>query len=755
MLIILVFLPFSSLVSQSSPDATSFRGTIYDDVGEPLIGATVRWIDGPGTITDAEGKFQLEPSPAHTRMAVSYIGFATLKFNPDTVQWPYTITLIENGKDLDAVEVTARDKGSFVSTLSARNVESLTSKELRKAPCCTLAESFENSPVVDLQYGDPLTGRREIRMLGLRGSYTLLTLEKRPLFTGLASPYAFDMIPGTWVSGIQIGKGSGSVESSAAGLNGQINTELHKPIEDAPLFINLFGGSQGRAEANVHLNQQLNKTLSAGLYLHGSFTDNEMDNDDDGFKDMPDRRTRAALFRLFRSGGDAPWEGQWNVYVSRDKRTAGQLELSEQAPPGSEPYSITQDNDHVEVFGKTGYFGFAKPHQSIGFIYSGSFHRLNNRYGRQLHRGEQRSAYFNALYHTQINAPEHQLAMGLSGQLDDVEEAIDDRLFDRRETTLGAHAEYTYNWESIAAGRPYRALTAIVSLRGDHHNLGGVQFSPRLNVKLNTSEQTAFRLSAGRGWRSPNILVENLNFLPSSREVFLPTTSADDSNPGYLGLETAWNFGLNYTQNFTINDREGSLVMDYFRTDFQNQIVLDVEQHKDQLLFYQLDGASFSNSAMVSLSYEILPKIDLRGAYKFAEVKTEYATNGLRQIPLTPRHRALASLDYDGSRFRANLNYQWIGRQRLPDHDFIPASVPVAQPQIAPSFGLLNAQFTYVANSKSEFYAGAENITAVSQRNAIIGAAQPFDGGYFDASQVFQPLNRRLFFVGWRYTVGG
>lgn len=746
-----LFFLFFSVLSLTAQSHHMLEGAVFDEDNYPLAGATVSWEDGSGTTCDVEGKFSLHQDGSHTRFTVSYLGFESRTFLLDTLVFPLRIVLQEGGNTLMEVQVTARDKGSYTSTLSGRNIESLTSKELRKAPCCTLAESFENSPVVDLTYGDPLTGRREIQMLGLRGNYTLLTLEKRPALTGLATPYALDMIPGTWVSGIQLGKGSGSVESGAAGLTGQINTELHSPKSDVPFFVNLFAGSQGRGEANVHFNQEIDEVLSHGLYLHGSFTENKHDRDFDSFKDMPDRRTGAALYRFLRSG-KGNWEGQWNVLATYDRREAGQDAVHNHGQATLDPYRITQNNEHLEVFGKTGFFGFEKPHQSLGFIYSGSYHRLNNRYGRKQHLGEQQSLYFSSLYHTQIVDDRHQLAMGINLQYDRFEESLADARFDRTENTLGAYGEYTFLWEQFKADRPYRAFTAIASLRADRHNLGGFQASPRLNLKYNFSENNAVRLSAGRGWRSPNVLVENLNWLPSSRQLALPSAT-DASNPGFSGLETAWNFGANFTQGFEINGRSGQFLVDYFHTNFQNQIVVDVEQNLSQLLLYQLDGASFANSVMLSLSHEILPLIDVKLAYKYNDVRTTYQTKGLRTMPLIPRHRVLTTLDYDGSRFRANLNFQWVGTQRLPDHDLIPEEVFLPHPQIAPSFGLLGGQITYVANAKTEIYFGGENLTNVTQRNAIIGAQEPFDGPYFDAAQVYQPLFGRIFFVGLRYAV--
>ncbi|MEZ4983874.1 MAG: TonB-dependent receptor [Saprospiraceae bacterium] len=183
--------------------------------------------------------------------------------------------------------------------------------------------------------------------------------------------------------------------------------------------------------------------------------------------------------------------------------------------------------------------------------------------------------------------------------------------------------------------------------------------------QIQPKQRNALRLSAGRGWRSPNILVENINRLPSSRQVRVVGASPDQ--PGFLGLESAWNWGSNITQNVHVAHKDMSIVLDFYRTDFQHQIVVDMEENIDDLLLYQLDGPSFSNSFMASVNYEVVPRVDVRLAYKYNDVRTTYRTSGLREMPQTPRHRALATADYDGKRWRVNVNYQWIGSQRLPD----------------------------------------------------------------------------------------
>jgi len=335
--LVLLFLLSPFLLFSQNPD--HLNGTVLDTDDYPMAGATVQWLSGEGTTVDTDGAFRLMPVSGRDRFTISYLGFANQDFFVDTLSFPLSVVLLEAGSTLGEVEVTARDGGRAASLLNARNIETVSSKELRKAPCCSLAESFENSPVVDLTYGDPLTGRREIQMLGLRGNYTQLTLEKRPMLDGLASPYALDLIPGPWVSSIQIGKGSGSLESGAAGLTGEINTELVKPTDGPKLFVNAFAGSQGRGELNVLANKQISETLYAGGAVHGGFTENSHDFDFDRFKDMPDRRTGIGLFRLFRKGNDN-WEGQCMIMVSRHKTLTLSNRITADWKPGGKPDTL-------------------------------------------------------------------------------------------------------------------------------------------------------------------------------------------------------------------------------------------------------------------------------------------------------------------------------------------------------------------------------------------------------------------------------
>lgn len=74
-------------------------GTVVDETGEPVIGATVR-VDGTklATVTDLDGNYTIEV-PANQQITISYIGYGDVKTKGGRVQ------LKESGTDLDEVVV--------------------------------------------------------------------------------------------------------------------------------------------------------------------------------------------------------------------------------------------------------------------------------------------------------------------------------------------------------------------------------------------------------------------------------------------------------------------------------------------------------------------------------------------------------------------------------------------------------------------------------------------------------------------------
>jgi outer membrane receptor for ferrienterochelin and colicin len=133
-------------------------------------------------------------------------------------------------KELEEVKIKVQQKGLKKSLKGASNTTLVTSKELLKAACCNLAESFETNPSIDVNFSDALTGTKQIKMLGLTSPYIMITEENIPSVRGASQAYGMSFTPGTWVESIQITKGAGSVVNGYESISGQINTELLKPM---------------------------------------------------------------------------------------------------------------------------------------------------------------------------------------------------------------------------------------------------------------------------------------------------------------------------------------------------------------------------------------------------------------------------------------------------------------------------------------------------------------------------------------------
>lgn len=729
-----------SLVFYGGLNAQVLNGTVLNQDGTPLFGATVQWeSDNTGTVADEKGEFSLPKKEIAANLVVQYVGYAPIVIEILPHENDVNIQ-IDGVVDLVEIEVAAKIRDNYTSSINAINIESITGAEFKKAACCSLADCFETNASVDVSYADAITGARELEMLGIRGTYSQMLIEKRPALSGLGAPLALEFLPGTWLEGISISKGAGSVQSGFNAITGQINNELKKPFKDHPFFVNLFVNATGRAEANVHINKKFNEVWSSGLLLHGSHHSRNVDRNNDNFLDIPHRNVLNGMYRLFYRGSN--WRSQINVHLINDQRDGGQI-LNDSVAINN-IFNVKQRNKRAEVFGKLGYV-FDKPNTSIGIVYNVAYHNLDNKYGRTIHTGKQKNAYSTLYYNTIIGSTDHQIYTGASFLYDDFDERLDDTDYNSRiEKVPGVFFEYMKcNGAATEELQFMDKIGLVAGIRVDHHNIYDWLISPRANLKYNINSSTVFRISAGRGYRTPSVIAENVSLFASSRNVFV------EDQPE---IESAWNYGLNFTKDFTIKEREGQFALDLYRTDFTNQVVIDLDQAYNEAHIYNLDGTSYSNSLLTMVSYELSPRLDVKVAYKFNDVKVDFA-NGLEQKTFVAKHRGLASFDYDTAdeKWMFNFNTQFVGKQRFPDNSSRPAELTANHTGFSPSYVLINAQITRKFKNL-ELYLGGENLTNYKQPNPIIDSERPF-GEYFDATQIYAPVLGIKAHFGLRYWI--
>jgi outer membrane receptor for ferrienterochelin and colicins len=717
---------------------TTLFGIVTNEKEEVLIGATVFWKDAKiGTTTNETGHFLIERDKKSTTLVVRYIGFTPIELevlpHEDSI-WVEVAGINE----IKQVTVTGHTFGNVVSVLETRNVESISRKELKKAPCCNLSESFETSGAVDVTYTNALTGVKEIQMLGLRGIYSQFLIENRPTMGGIATPFAFEFIPGTWLDGIVLAKGASTVKNGNAGITGQLNIDLVKPATDKPVFVNGFTSIENRGELNVHLNKKGKGKYSNGFLFHGSAQKNKWDRNDDNFFDSQTKSQINGLYRL-QFEGDAGC-GSINVQALSDRRTGGQINPISGIPG---LFQVLQNNDRVEVFGKLGREGlFGKPYNQIGNMFGASYHRNNSLFGSNKYAATQTSFYYQSLYQSIFKTTDHKIVVAPNIQYDNITEKVNEEDLSRRDIVPGIMAEYTYS--HLSPRLDLANFVMVLGARLDYHNRFGTLFTPRMSAKYNFTRESIVRISAGRGFRTPNVIAENISLLASNRLL-------DVAND--LGVEEAWNYGMNFTQTFKINKKDASFSVDAYRTDFVRQVLIDVEKDYSKVYFYNLEGKSYSNSLLAVFQWNFAKGFDLKTSYKINDVRATFADGKLKTVPLVAKHRGLITLDYETSdkKWRFHATTHFVGKQRLPDNSQIPHDLVHDFPAMSPSYNRYDAQITHIWK-KWEFYIGGENLSNFQQHHAIISADNP-QSPYFNASQVWAPMMGLVGYAGFRYTI--
>ncbi|MCB9024063.1 MAG: TonB-dependent receptor [Lentimicrobiaceae bacterium] len=703
----------------------------------PLPYANIHWLGTQlGTVADDDGRFSLKkPEAAQPKLVVSFVGYLN-----DTILIPGNQSSIEvvllKGSQLGQVEVKERMAGSFISSIKPIKTEVITTAGLQKLACCNLSESFENNATVDVGFSDAVTGAKQIQMLGLAGVYSQLMVENIPFTRGLGSAFGLTYIPGTWMESIQISKGTSSVVNGYESTTGQINAEFRKPWDTDKFFLNVYGNNEGRLEVNTHASKVIkDDKLSTMVLAHASTQMSRIDMNDDGFLDQPlSKQINVSNRWSYEKHGVT--ESKFGVNFLYDERNGGQLiGMNTDEAIANGHYVMKVITKRAQVYDKTGFIFKNMANTSLGLIFSGLYHDQESVFGRSDYNARQLGFYGNAIFQSQIGNQAHTYNAGVSFMYDDFDESFRDTTFNRIESVPGAFAQYTYN--------PDDKLSLIAGIRVDHHNKYGTIVTPRFHFKVNLFGHTVLRGSVGKGYRSAAVLAENSGMLLSSRQLVF----RED-----FRMEEALNFGLNITQTIPLSEKRNVVLSaDYYRTDFVNQVIIDLDQSADRIVIYNLDGESYSNSFQFNAEAGLFERFDVTAAYRLNDTRVTTAGE-LRERPLVSRHKGLLTLSY-ATRFekwKFDFTGQYNGKTRLPLGVNFPEDSGYEN-GYSPDYITIHTQVTRKFK-KWDAYLGVENLTGYTQKHPILGYEAPFDPG-FDAGVIWGPLLGRMVYAGIRYAI--
>lgn len=714
-------------------------GTVTDSNYEPVTGANIVWLNtANGATTGLNGEFTIDRVDGVDKLVVSFIGY-----NTDTITiapyQEYIDIVLHEGVQLTEVSVVGRRAGTHKLRASVVNTDLINADELCRAACCNLGESFVTNPSVDVNYSDAATGAKQIKLLGLSGTYVQMLTENIPNFRGASAPYALGYVPGPWMNSIQVSKGTSSVKNGYEALTGQINIEYKKPQAEEADWVsaNLFASTTNRYEANADASVKLSDKWSTMLLAHYENETKAHDSDGDGFADIP----QIQQYNLFNR-----WAYMGDNYILQagfkflgEERESGQVSHNE--TPGNEPYRINMNTDRYEAFIKQAYIFDRERNTNLALITSGTIHNMDAVYGHKLYDVRQQNAYASLLFETEFNKS-HSISAGLSFNYDRYDQsyllaanADGQKTAElEKEAVGGAYVQYTY-----MLGEKF---TFMAGLRGDYSDLYGFFVTPRANLKYAPNEYVNFRISAGKGYRTNHVLAENSYLLASSRKVNI----AKD-----LAQEEAWNYGTSIATYIPVAGRTLNINAEYYYTDFKNQMVVDMETDGHAISFSNLDGRSYSHVFQIEATYPFFDGFNLTAAWRMTDVKQEI--NGvLYEKALTGKYKGLLTASYKTPlgkwQFDATLQLNGGGRMPTP---YVLADGSKSWNERYKGFEQLSMQITRYFRNWS-VYIGGENLTNFKQKNAIIGADNPW-GDSFDASMVWGPMHGIKGYIGVRYNL--
>ena len=729
-IVCMTLIPFIAMA-----DKVVVKGHVYDENKQPVIGANVYW-EGTqdGTTTDLDGFFELNKKGDVSHLITSYIGYVTVS-TPVKDQSGSLEIVLKGEVELNEVVVSERKVATVSSRTSVLQTQKITYDEICRAACCNLAESFETNPSVDVSYSDASTGARQIKLLGLSGTYVQMLTENYPNFRGASSLYGLDYVPGAWMESIQVSKGTSSVKNGYEALAGQINVEFKKP-QTADLFsANLFASDAGRYEANTDASWHVNDKLSTGLLIH--YSNDKMSHDDngDGFLDTPIKEQVNVMNRWSYNSGS--YVSQYGGRFLHENRTGGQDIHHESI---TDPYKIGLTTNRAELFTKQAFIINKEKVESVALILSGSYHEQLSMYDRTPYNIYQNNVYASLLYEKEFSHA-HSLSTGLSLNYDGFNENLvmdgTRTPYNRSEVVSGAYAQYTYNLND--------KFILLAGIRADYSQRYDLFVTPRIHVKYNPFEWFHVRASAGKGYRTANVLAENNFLLASSRKMRI----ADN-----LDQEEAWNTGLNLSFYIPVAGKELTLNGEWYYTNFIKQVVVDMDSNPHEVSSYNLDGESYSNSFQLEATYPFFRGFTMTAAYRYTDAQTDYRnTEGITyrmKKPLVSDYKGLLTASYQTplKKWQFDVTSQFNGGGRMPEAS---KSNPLWNSEFK-AYTVVNAQITKYFRQWS-VYIGGENLFDYTQDMPVIDAMNP-RGDNFDSSMIYGPVHGRKLYVGVRFNIG-
>lgn len=680
--------------------------------------ATVRLVGTKlGTRTDSAGNFRIAavPEGAYT-LEVKRIGYKTLtrRINVEAAQnLAISLQLQEDKKTTKQLVITGTLRETLISD-SPVAVEVFTPNFLKKNPSACLTDALQNVNGLRPQINCGVCGTSDIRLNGLEGAYTMVTIDGMPIVSGLGTVYGLSGIPTSMIERIEVVKGPASTLYGSEALAGIINIITKSPERSSTLALDAFSTSW--LEHNFDASAKLQTPLGTGLLGANYFTmNNRVDNNGDGMMDavLQERISTFLRWNFPKISGATRGENSLAVRYLYENRLGGQMQWQPEFRGGDSVYGESIYTRRFEAMGAA-----ALPIEGENVQLRASFnhHEQNSYYGTSFYEAKQQIAFAQLTWDKPLSiaGTPHQFLFGAATRYtfyQDNTPATNDVNGIPTPQRILLPGVFVQDEFSFAPDH-----TILASLRYDWSSIHSSILTPRLNYKWKPSETDILRVSGGTGFRVVNLFTEDHAALTGARRVIVREA---------LRPETSYNLNLNYST--TLKSDAATLTLDAaaFYTYFTNKIIPDYDTDPEAIIYENLRGFGESRgvSASIDADVEGLP-LDITLGITFMDVAN--TEDGVRtwQI-LSERVSGTFGVSYTLDEIGVKIDYTGAvyGPMRLPIFPNDP------RPEFSPLFSIQNIQFTKTfAETPLEIYVGIKNLLNYTPpANSIMRAFDPFD----------------------------
>ena len=704
------------------------------------------------TQTDILGSYTIENIPeGNYKIQITATGFETLKKN---------ITVLHNKKTILDFELSNIENqlnevvisGTLKPVRRLENpvpVEIITATFLKLNPTANIFDALQNVNGLRPQNNCNVCNTGDIRINGLDGPYTMVTIDGMPIVSALGTVYGLSGIPNSMIDRIEIVKGAASTLYGSEAVGGLINIITKKP-KTVPVFTaDIFSTSW--LETNIDLGYRANfgKKVDALIGVNYFRYNNPIDNNNDNFTDLA-LQDRISIFSKFNFNRKSQKEFSLVSRYLYEDRWGGEMQWNKSFRGGSEVYGESIYTSRYEFLGK-----YELPVQEkMYFQFSLIGHNQNSVYGNSTFLANQKIAFGQLLWDKNWN--NHSVLFGTAFRYQYYN--------DNTPATINADHSKIYSVFAQDEITFSEKTSVLLGLRYDYNSAHGSIVTPRFAFKYKPTTNDIFRLNFGTGFRVVNLFTEDHQALSGAREVLLTSN---------LEPETSYNLNLNYLKKYNLTNA-GVINLEFssWYTYFTNRIFANYDLNPNQIVYDNLNG--YSKIFGLSSNVDWITPFGLKatvGASYFDPITKQ---DGQKFVPLfTEKFSLNWAVSYEIPSWFLAIDYtgNLTGAMRLP---LLGALDP--RREISVPFSIQNIQFTFKKIHNLEIYTGIKNLLNWTPNRSnpflIARANDPFDknvqfdpsgnvvptadnpyGLTFDPTYAYGPNQGIRMFVGLRYHI--